>query len=64
MPEILKISGLGPIKNLKIEIKPLTVLVGPQASGKSLAAQALYFFRTLRSEFDQRYKRENTEEKG
>lgn len=64
MPEILKISGLGPIKNLKIEVKPLTVLVGPQASGKSLAAQVLYFFRTLQSEFDQRYKRENTEEKG
>ncbi len=55
MSEILKISGLGPIKNIKIEVKPLTILVGPQASGKSLVAQVLYFFRTLRSELARRY---------
>lgn len=58
MPEILKISGLGPIKNLKIEVKPLTVLVGPQASGKSLVAQVLYFFRTIRSELARKYTNE------
>lgn len=48
--EILQISGhLGPIKATKaplaLEISPLTVFIGPQGTGKSLASQLLYFFR-------------------
>jgi hypothetical protein len=46
--EKLIIDKLGPIKHLEIEPRPLTILIGEQASGKSLAAQVLYFFRGLR----------------
>lgn len=41
-------SSLGPIQvdgPLTLEIKPLTVFIGPQGSGKSLASQLLYFLR-------------------
>ncbi|MCA9937861.1 MAG: ATP-binding protein [Anaerolineales bacterium] len=52
-PEIAqeKISvegGLGPFKEeipLELHIKPLTVFIGPQGTGKSLLSQLLYFFR-------------------
>lgn len=47
MSEKLIIEKLGPIGKLEIEPRPLTVLIGEQASGKSLTAQALYFFRGL-----------------
>jgi len=48
--EILQIHGhLGPIKAIKsplfLQISPLTVFIGPQGTGKSLASQLLYFFR-------------------
>lgn len=45
--ETLHLKGLGPITNLTVHPRPLTVLIGPQASGKSLVAQSLYFFRDL-----------------
>ena len=42
------VSGaLGPLSPCTIAVKPLTVLVGPQGSGKSLVAQLLYFFEEL-----------------
>lgn len=47
MDETLIIENLGPIKKLKIEPRPLTIIIGEQASGKSLVAQLLYFFRGL-----------------
>lgn len=47
--EVLEIRNIGPIKELRIEPKPLTLFIGEQASGKSLAAQLLYFFRELPS---------------
>ena len=56
--ETLEIKNLGPIKELSVSPKTLTVLVGPQASGKSLAAQVLYFFRILKAEFARRFKPE------
>ena len=37
----LKISALGPIQSADIEFGDLTVLVGPQASGKSVILQTL-----------------------
>lgn len=47
--ESLTIEKLGPIAGpITIEPKPLTILIGEQASGKSLVAQVLYFFRGLR----------------
>jgi hypothetical protein len=48
--ESIEIRGhLGPIKALEspltLNIAPLTVLIGPQGTGKSLMSQLLYFFR-------------------
>ncbi len=45
MSEKLIIRNFGPLKEANIELRDLTVFVGPQATGKSLAAQSLYFLR-------------------
>jgi predicted ATP-dependent endonuclease of OLD family len=37
----LRVSNLGPIKDASLEFGDLTVLVGPQATGKSLFLQLL-----------------------
>ncbi|MCI6336023.1 MAG: AAA family ATPase, partial [Bacteroidales bacterium] len=34
-----QISNFGPIKNLDVELGDLTILLGPQASGKTLFLQ-------------------------
>lgn len=47
MKEVLKVTNLGPIKQASLEPRPLTIFIGPQASGKSLLAQCLYFYRGL-----------------
>jgi len=47
LPEILTIENLGPIRRLEIELRRLTVLIGEQASGKSLVAHLFYFFQGL-----------------
>ena len=46
---MLRISGgaLGPVAACELEIKPLTVLIGRQGTGKSLVSQVLYFFEEL-----------------
>lgn len=38
---------LGPLGPCRFDIRPLTVLIGRQGTGKSLVAQVLYFFRGL-----------------
>jgi hypothetical protein len=38
---------LGPIQPCAVEIRPFTVLVGKQGTGKSLLSQILYFFENL-----------------
>lgn len=40
-------GALGPVPECELEIKPLTVFIGPQGTGKSLVAQILYFFEEL-----------------
>jgi hypothetical protein len=47
--ETFEISAgrLGPLATCTLRIRPFTVFVGPQGSGKSLLAQVLYFFRAL-----------------
>jgi len=46
----IEIENFGPIKNVAFDIKDYTVFIGPQASGKSTIARAVYFFRTLDEE--------------
>jgi len=40
-------GGLGPVPACELEIRPLTVFVGAQGTGKSLVAQTLYAFEEL-----------------
>ncbi len=40
-------GSLGPVGKCDLEVRPLTVLIGRQGTGKSLVAQMLYFFRGL-----------------
>lgn len=47
MAERLVIRDFGPIRSADIELRNLTVFVGPQATGKSLAAQVLYFLNSI-----------------
>ncbi len=49
MQETLILEKLGPIGRLEIKSRPLTIIIGEQASGKSLVAQMLDFFRGLES---------------
>lgn len=55
MDETLIIEKLGPIRKLEIKPRPLTLIIGEQASGKSLVAQVLYFFRGLESHVGRAY---------
>lgn len=43
----LSIRNFGPIRQADLEIRDLTILVGPQATGKSMAAQLIYLSRGL-----------------
>ena len=47
--ENLKIANFAGIKHLDIDIGNLTLLLGPQAVGKSIALKIIYFFRDMRS---------------
>lgn len=48
----LIVKNFGPIKNLDLEIKPFTVLIGPQGSGKSTVAKILAVCKDLQNLFD------------
>lgn len=67
MNEVLKISNFLCIDELTIELKKINVVIGPQASGKSVVAKLSYFFKQFiwelfysaiqeneKSEFDER----------
>lgn len=43
------IKHLGPIKELEMEIKDFNLLIGEQATGKSIVAKAIYFFRSIKA---------------
>lgn len=51
----IEIHNFGPIKDAIIDIKPMLVLIGPQASGKSTIAKLIYFFETLPDDFYLKY---------
>lgn len=46
----LKITNFSCIKNAEIEIKSFTVIIGPQASGKSLISKLIYFFNSIKED--------------
>jgi len=64
--ETLEIESgrLGPVGPCRLDVRPLTVLIGRQGTGKSLVAQTLYFFRGLSSlvHFDAATRRPDEEE--
>lgn len=47
----LSIKNLGPIKDCELDLSKMMVLGGPQASGKSTIAKAIFFFRTVKEDF-------------
>lgn len=53
--QIIEINNFGPVKNARIELHRLTVLIGEQASGKSTIAKLIYFFKSISEEFFSHY---------
>lgn len=51
----IEVRHFGPIEEATIVIRPLLVLIGPQASGKSTLAKLIYFFQQLPLEFFSRF---------
>jgi hypothetical protein len=47
--EKLHINNFAGFKSVELEIRPVTGFIGPQASGKSVIAKLLYFFREIAS---------------
>lgn len=45
MTETLTIQNFAGTRFLELEVRPITVLIGPQASGKSICAKLLFYFR-------------------
>jgi predicted ATPase len=50
MKELITIENFGGIKFIEFEFKAINILIGPQASGKSITVKLLYFFKTFFSE--------------
>lgn len=61
MSQRLDVTNFGPVRNVSMEIRPLLVLIGQQASGKSTIAKLIYFFQSLSSEFFSRYYQSSSE---
>lgn len=47
MSEKLIVDNFLGIKHIELDVKPITILIGQQATGKSVCAKLLYFFREL-----------------
>lgn len=47
MKEYITIHQVGPLHDLTIEVKPMTVVIGPSSSGKSILMKVLALFRYL-----------------
>lgn len=50
MKEKLKITNFAGISQLELDINYITVLIGPQGSGKSISVKLLYFFKSFFTE--------------
>ncbi len=55
MGAVLTVEKLGPFQSAKISPKQLTLLVGEQATGKSLLAQLLFAFGGLKNHLARAY---------
>ena len=60
--QVIEISNFGPVKNARIELHRLTVLIGEQASGKSTIAKLIYFFKSISEEFFSHYYQSDSED--
>ncbi|MBD1936430.1 AAA family ATPase [Microcoleus sp. FACHB-68] len=47
MPEKLIVKNFAGIKELEIEVRKINILIGPQASGKSVCAKLLFYFKSF-----------------
>ena len=47
MTEKLTIEGFAGIEHMELDLRKINILIGPQATGKSIVAKLLYFFRSL-----------------
>lgn len=50
MMEQIIIENFGGLKKMEFELKNINILIGPQASGKSITVKLLYFFKTFTTE--------------
>lgn len=48
--ETLSIDGFGGLKDAQIDLRPFTLLIGPQGSGKSVITKLLHFFKKVPSD--------------
>ena len=55
MYQKIEINNFGPVNHAEIELRPLVVLIGQQAGGKSTIAKLIYFFQLIPSEFFSRF---------
>ncbi|MEI3166798.1 MAG: AAA family ATPase [Lachnospiraceae bacterium] len=55
---VIEINNLGPINHCRMDLEKFCVLTGPQASGKSTIAKAIFFFRTIKDDCLSLYSRE------
>jgi predicted ATPase len=61
MMQTLEVKNFVTIKEAKIDLKPFVVIIGPQASGKSLLAKITYFIKEfLFSDFVSALQKDNT----
>ena len=59
---VIEINNLGPINHCRMDLEKFCVLTGPQASGKSTIAKAIFFFRTSKDDCLSLYSREKLSE--
>ena len=50
MSHELHLHKIGPINDCRLTLDSFTILTGPQANGKSTAAKAVYFFRSVKQD--------------
>ena len=59
---VIEINNLGPINHCRMDLEKFCVLTGPQASGKSTIAKAIFFFRTINDDCLSLYSKEKLSE--